>query len=275
MLRYAFLNVTYFLIHRFNGVGMFRRFSLVALASGLALSSLCTPVQAEMSEKQFEEMMEKYLASDTGREEVGKTVERFIRESQQKAAAAAQEAAAAEVDTYLKNPIKIDVGDSPTKGPKNAPITIIEFSDYECPFCKRGADTIEAVLKEYNGKVRLAFKNLPLSFHANARPAAKAALAAGEQGKYWEFHDELFNNQRTLGEELYISIAQKLKLDVEKFKKDMQKESYDKLISKDEELAKKLDIQGTPGFVVGGVPVKGAYPFAHFKKIIDQLLKKK
>ena len=112
-----------------------------------------------------------------------------------------------------------------------------------------------------------------MAFHKQAKPAAAAALAAGEQGKFWEMHDALFNNQRSLSPTFYEEQAEKLGLDVDKFKKDMESEAIQKQIDEDVKLAGKHGISGTPGFFVNGVAVKGAYPLDHFKKIVDRWLK--
>ena len=93
---------------------------------------------------------------------------------------------------------KVEVGNAPTRGPKNAPITVVLFSDFQCPFCGRVEPSIVELEKAYPGKVRVAWKNFPLSFHNNAKPAAEAALAAHEQGKFWQMHDILFKNQQAL-----------------------------------------------------------------------------
>jgi protein-disulfide isomerase len=197
-------------------------------------------------------------------------------QKQQAAAEKAQaEKAQAELEEQFKSPVNIELGDAPVKGPANAPITIVEFSDFECPYCARGASTVEEVLKAYPDKVKVAFKNLPLPFHKNADPAARAALAAGKQGKFWEMHDLLFENQRGLNQAYYEASAKKLGLDMAKFKADMESEAIKKQVKDDAALAKKVGISGTPGFSVNGVLVKGAYPFAHFKQIIDRWLEMK
>lgn len=244
------------------------------LATGLLVVGDCSKAVAEVSDKEFEQLMARYLDSASGRENIGKALETYVKEAQQKRIDEAKKQQQEEQEKYFKDPIRVDIGKSPVRGPANAKITIFEFSDFECPYCKRGAETVEKILKEYPNDVKLVFKNLPLSFHKNARSAAQAALAAGKQGKFWEFHDELFKNQQGLGEAQYLEIAKKLKLDEAMFKKDMQSEEISKMIDEETAVANKLSFQGTPGFVVGGVPVRGAYPFEHFKAIIDRLLEK-
>lgn len=235
---------------------------------------LPTYTWAEVSQAEFEKAMEQYLKTPKGQETLGQAVEGYFRKRQEEARKKQEQRAAAQMEEQFKNPVKIPIGNSPVKGPKNAKVTIVEFSDFQCPYCARGRITIEQVLKAYPNEVKVVFKNLPLPFHKNAMGAAKAALAAAKQGKFWEMHDELFKNQRNLSQDFYIKTAQKLGLNVEKFKKDMNSPEIKKQIDEDMALARKHGIRGTPGFFVGGVAVKGAYPFEHFKKIIDRWLEK-
>jgi len=132
---------------------------------------------------------------------------------------------------------------------------------------------MEKVMKNYKGKVKLAYKFFPLPFHNHAEPAARAAIAAKNQGKFWEMHDILFANQSKLGPDFFESTAKKLDLDMDKFKADMNSEQTKKIVQKDIALGRKNGIQGTPGFFVNGVAVKGAYPYDYFKTIIDRWLK--
>lgn len=163
---------------------------------------------------------------------------------------------------------------NPSKGPQDAPIIIIEFTDFQCPFCKRASRTIDELMGQYPGKIRLVFKNLPLtSIHKEALNAAKAAMAANKQGMFWPYHDMLFDNPTSLGESLYIRTARTLGLDMEKFKKDMKSKQIDKEVQADIKTAKKFGINVTPVFVINGVIVKGAKPLPFFKKIVDTLLK--
>jgi protein-disulfide isomerase len=238
-----------------------------------ALVLVSTPfVGAETNNKAFEQSMEKYLSSESGQQAVGKAVEEYFKRRQADARKQQEEQVAAQMEEQFKNPVKIDIGKSPVKGPENAKVTIVEFSDFQCPYCKRGADTMEELLKAYPNDVKVVFKNLPLPFHPQAKPAAIAALAAGQQGKFWEMHHALFENQGSLGEKLYLDTAAKLKLDMDKFKKDLKSPELEKQIEEDMAQASKNGIQGTPGYFVNGVAVKGAYPVTHFKMLIDRWL---
>ena len=243
--------------------------ALALVASIVCCASLAT---AEVSEKDFERAIEKYLQSDKGKETVGETVKDYFQSLQQRARKEQQAKAEAEMENQFKNPVNINAGKSPVKGPENARVTIIEFTDFQCPYCSKANQTVEQILKAYPKDVKVVLKNLPLPFHKEAKPAALAALAAGEQGKFWEMHDKLFENQKSLGKDFYKKAAKDLGLDVAKFEKDMKSKELEKQVDEDAALAKKHGIQGTPGFFVNGVAVKGAYPVDHFKKIIDRWL---
>ena len=165
---------------------------------------------------------------------------------------------------------KLDlVAHSPSKGGKQPLVTIVEFSDFECPFCGRVNPTIDQVLKEYGDKVQVQFRHQPLSFHKNALPAAKATMAAHKQGKFWQMHDKLFENQRALGQEDLERYAKELGLNVAKFKADMESPEIAQQVAKDQEDANRVGARGTPTLFANGVPIRGAQPFASFKTIID------
>lgn len=245
---------------------------LIAGVTGALIGLQSSPAVAEISPDDFQKAMDQYLESEKGQEAVGQVVQLYFQQQQERAKAAQMKQQQAALEEQFKNPIKVDVAGSPTKGPENAPITIVEFSDFECPFCARGADTVESVFKEYPGKVKVVFKNLPLPFHKRAEPAARAALAAEKQGKFWEMHDAFFKNQRGLTNEFIMKTAKDLGLDMDKFQKDMESEEVKAQVKDDMEQARKIGISGTPGFSVNGVLVKGAYPLDHFKMIIDRWL---
>jgi len=245
-------------------------YSFLVIAVSLALLA-AGPAFAD--DKAFSASMEKYLSNDANVEKVGNALERYFmkkRENKQKAAAKAE---GQKLEEQFKNPIQVPIGKSPVKGPADAKVTIIEFSDFQCPFCGRGMKTMDDVMKEYPKDVKLVFKHLPLPFHPEAKPAAVASLAAGEQGKFWEMHDALFQNVDRLGKDLYIELAGKLELDIDKFKADLKNPALAKLVEEDLALAAKLGVRGTPGFFVNGVQVRGARPLPYFKTIIDRWLK--
>ena len=176
-----------------------------------------------------------------------------------------------EFNKLFEDRTPIEIGESPVRGDKKAEYTIIGFSDFQCPFCKRGDDTIKELMKKHDKKIKYVFKSFPLSFHPEAAPAAKAAWAAGKQGKFYEYHDKLFENQGKLGEDLYVQLAKDLGLNLDKFNKDRASEAAAKSIAADTKQGQDIGIQGTPGFVLNGVKILGAYPVDHFEKIISRL----
>ncbi len=166
----------------------------------------------------------------------------------------------------------LQIGSSPTQGPQDAKITIFAFQDFECPHSQRGAKTLEPLLKQYAGKVRLVFKNKPQTFHKQAAPAAKAALAAHMQGRFWEYHDLLFKNSTKLREEVFLQLAKELDLDIEKFNADRNSKTVEEKLNADIAEANKYGLRGTPTFVMNGVVVTGTRSQSYFNNIIKRLL---
>ncbi len=169
---------------------------------------------------------------------------------------------------------KIPADGEHAKGPKDAKITIIEFSEFECPFCGRVTPTIQQLFKDYEGKIRLVFKHNPLPFHPHATPASEAAFAAGAQGKFWEMHDKLFANQKALERANLETYAQEIGLDLAKFKADLDSGKFKEQIKKDQDLGAKFGARGTPTFFINGRTLRGAQPIEGFKKTIDEELAK-
>ena len=239
----------------------------------LVLSFSAVTARAEIDDKQFEAALTKFIATDKGQQTLGKAVEEYFKKRQELARKEQEDKAAADLESQFKNPVKIDITGNATKGPANAKVTVIEFSDFQCPYCKRGAETMDELLKAYPNDVKLVFKHLPLAFHQQALPASKAAHAAGKQGKFWEMHDALFSNQDKLADGFYRVKAKELGLDLAKFDADFADPATEKFVKDDAAVGAKNGIQGTPGFFVGGVAVKGAYPIDYFKQIVDRHLK--
>lgn len=165
-----------------------------------------------------------------------------------------------------------------TKGNPEAPVTIVEFSDYQCPYCARYSTTTFSQIREtYGDKVYYVWRDYPLGFHPNAIPAALAARCAGDQGKYWEMHDQLFINQGGWSEsenpqEMFGQYAQELGLDVAAFNQCLEQETGKEKIEADLTLARNLGVRATPTFFINGQKLEGAQPFAQFQTIIDQAL---
>jgi protein-disulfide isomerase len=171
----------------------------------------------------------------------------------------------------IKNKVIVSHGESPSLGNKNAKYQLVVFTDFECPYCKKGDDTVQALKAKYGNDLLIVQKNYPLAFHKNAIPAAKAALAAHQQGKFFEYSKLLFQNQKDLGSELYNKTAKDLKLDLNKFNKDMESDKVNKLLAADLEAANKAGVNSTPNFILNGVVIAGAYPIEYFEKIITLL----
>lgn len=168
---------------------------------------------------------------------------------------------------------EIPVDHSPVRGSKDAPVTIVEFVDFQCPFCARFHPPVEEVLKAYPTQVKYIIKNFPLGFHPEARPAAKAAMAAGEQGKYWEMADALLENGRNLSQAKYDELAASMGLDIGKFKEDMKNKDavWEEYITKDMALAGQVNVQGTPTFYINGRKTN-ARDFNSFKLEIEEII---
>ena len=179
---------------------------------------------------------------------------------------------------------KTRIDSDPFMGKTDAPLVVVEFSDYECPFCGRFfRETLPKIKNGYinTGKVKYVYKDFPLDFHKKAPKAAEAAHCAGEKGKFWEMHDLIFKNQQQMDIPGLISRAEKLGLNVDEFKKCVDDGRYAEGIMKDIEAGQKIGLRGTPSFVIGklnkdgeveGVFIEGAAPFPGFKKVIDALL---
>ncbi|MBI4682197.1 MAG: thioredoxin domain-containing protein [Nitrospirae bacterium] len=197
-----------------------------------------------------------------------------IEETQKNLAKAAQPPLAPQRPAVDINQVfNLPVGSSPIKGRKEAPVTIVEFSDYQCPYCSKLQPILNQVLAAYPKDVKLVFKDFPLSFHQQARNAAKAARAAGEQGKYWEMHDLVFENFNQLNDNSYKEFAAKLNLDETKFLADFQSSKYDNLIQQDISLGQSASVGGTPTLFLNGKRMQGR-SFEDFKAAIDGYLKK-
>jgi protein-disulfide isomerase len=184
-------------------------------------------------------------------------------------------------------PVRTSVADAPMLGRADAPVTLVEFSDYQCPFCQRFfATTLAAIKKQYvdTGKVRYVFRDFPLDqLHPQARTAAEAVHCAGEHGKYWEMHDLLFQNQKALALPQLTEHARTVGVDGAKFEECLSSGRYAARIERGLREGSALGVQGTPSFVVGkttagdaveGVPIRGAQPLDTFRRIIEQTLAK-
>jgi protein-disulfide isomerase len=169
--------------------------------------------------------------------------------------------------------------DSHIQGPKNAKVTLVEFGDYQCPACGVAYPTVKQLQGEFGNNLRFVFRNFPLQMHPNAQTAAEAAEAAGAQGKYFEMHDMLYDNQSKWADEknpldIYKGYAKKLGLDVDKFAKAVQDKQFEKQIKKDSDDGYAVGVNSTPTFFINGVKQEGGLGYNDFKDKINQVLQK-
>ena len=192
----------------------------------------------------------------------------------QTAAAAQNQSAAAQDSPQQITRYDVPVDDDPAYGPEDAPITIIEFSDYECPYCRSWqAEVLPRLLETYPDQIRLVYRDFPLSsIHPNAAPAAVAANCAHEQGAYWEFHDRLFSMELGLSDRAYQQYASDLGLDTESFAECLKSDRHVDEVQADFQYAAELGVRSTPTFFINGIALVGAQPFELFQELIDKEL---
>jgi len=182
----------------------------------------------------------------------------------------------AKVTTLLPYPdlpiADISSDDDPRKGPADAPIEIVEWSDYQCPYCKRNVPVMAKVIEKYGDKVSIVFRDFPLPFHKKAQKAAEAANCAGEQDRYWDFHDKLFANQSKIDIDDLKALAGELKLDQSAFDSCLDSGKFADEIAKDLAEGKMAGVTGTPASFINGKMVNGAQPFSTYQAVIDSEL---
>tara|TARA_B110001454_G_C12723300_1_gene436389 strand:+ start:52788 stop:53597 length:810 start_codon:yes stop_codon:yes gene_type:complete len=243
-------------------------------------------VQCAPSAKQLKEAVEKdpsimFVAIEKDPEKFIEVVNKAAQEAQKKQQEKMANEEKNQRDAEYANPLKPEIDESRVIfGKKDAPVTIVEYSDFECPYCSRGYQTVKQVKAEYGDKVRVLFKHLPLDFHPMAEPAARyyEAIAMQDHAKAEKFHDKVFENQGELksGKEGFLKKAAKdVGANMAKLEKDLKDEKISKRIQADMEEAQKFGIRGTPGFVINGISLRGALPFNEFKDVIDKHLAKK
>ena len=172
----------------------------------------------------------------------------------------------------LAEPAVITIDPALTRGPAGAPVTIVEFGDFQCPLCKRTQPVLDQLLKEYRGKVRLVFKNFPLASHPGARPAAEGARCAAARGVFWEYHDLLYLPGTDFSREALIGYAGRLALDREAFAACLDARQFRDEIDADVREGRALGIPGTPTFLINGKPLVGAQPIEAFREAIAEAL---
>lgn len=223
-------------------------------------------IPAEHINDQMRERIKKFLEIELKK----KYIEKWI----------GQKTAKNPVEVYVKKPVRpifeVEVGDAPFMGGADAKVTIVEFSDFQCPFCKKGATIMDDLKKKYGNKIKIAFKQFPLPFHNHAHTASQAALCAYEQdkAKFWKFHDEMFGDQTKLDNEGLKKTAAKLGLKTDEFDKCLGSGKMAAKVNADMEQGKKVGVKSTPTFFVNGQMVNGAHPVETFSEIIDAELAK-
>ena len=213
--------------------------------------------------RSFEEV-KPFIQARMGQEQGQEVVMAFLDELKAKA----------NVKILLDEPRTVVAAEGPSKGPADAPVTIVEFSDFQCPFCSRAAKTADQVVANYAGKVRLVFRDFPLPFHERAPKASEAGLCAADQGKFWEMHDEMFANQDKLAPDDLKGLAKKIGVDSGAFDACLDSSKHAVQVKKNTEDAKKAGISGTPAFFINGRLISGAQPYEKFKEVVDEELAK-
>ncbi|MBI4827986.1 MAG: DsbA family protein [Nitrospinae bacterium] len=238
--------------------------------ASLIAVTLAAPAFAQ-DKKEIEKIIEQYIRSHP--EVLDETMQNYYMKKR----ADEQERVFQE---SLKTRFELPLGDSPVKGPREAPVVFTEFSDFQCPYCARAVDMLRHLEAKYQGRVKFVFKQFPLErIHPQARPAARASMAAQAQGKFWEYHDLLMAKQNEWAQgdaqAKFAEYAKSLGLDVERFKKDMARPEYDKRIDDEMALGMKSGVQGTPTFYANGTLLRGARGVEDITRVIDALLAEK
>jgi protein-disulfide isomerase len=168
--------------------------------------------------------------------------------------------------------IPVSVDDDPSMGPEGAPITIVQFAEYQCPYCGKAGEALDQVMEKYGDKVRMVYRDFPLSFHPRAIPAAIAANCAGDQDKYWEMHKLLMSDQRSLEDADLTAHATTLELDLARWNTCREDPAQAAEVQKDFEDGQAAGVSGTPAFFINGVMLSGAQPYSEFERIIEREL---
>lgn len=221
-------------------------------------------IPAEHINPQVREKIKNYLEMEKKKE----AIDQWIAEQTKKSP----------VEVYLSKPRRptfpVEVGSAPVAGGKDAKVTIVEFSDFQCPFCAKGAEILKDLKKKYGNKIKVAFKNYPLPFHNHAEQASVAGMCANEQSSesFWKMHDEMFAHQDELDTEGLKKIGKKIGLKMDLFEKCLTENKYLTQVKADMEEGRKINVKSTPTFFVNGQLVNGAQPLEVFSELIDEAL---
>lgn len=250
---------------------------LAAVAALLAVPTMAAEISREDLQKALQKNPDVLMdALKTQKRELYKMIEEAAREEQARRQMEEEAKERAEFEESFKNPKKPVISDKNlSKGPKDAKFVIVEYSDFQCPYCSRAYGTMKALKEKYGNQLRFVYKHLPLNFHPQAMPASQWVQAATLQSpeKAWKLHDAIYENQDKLGEEFLRKKAAEAGLDMARLEKDRQSEAVQALIEADINEGKSFGFSGTPGFLVNGVPVKGAYPIEHFEMVLERIKK--
>ncbi len=252
----------------FHPQRVLRLIGLVLLC--IALYSCSIPTQASNPQATDSQLQAKVLQIIRDNPQVIiESVQAYQKKQQEKQ----QQGQKSFLDGMKANPKSV-IGQSPATGASDQKIVLLEFSDFQCPYCAKAHQTLKQFIATHKDKVTLVYKYLPLTqIHPQAMPAAKAAWAAGQQGKFWDFHDVLFTQQDKLDESLYVATAKALILDLKRFDQDRNSKAASTAIQKDVEMAEKLGVGGTPFLVMNGEPISGAAQLAELEALLAQVSK--
>lgn len=234
-------------------------------------------------EKKVKEVLEKHPeyvidVLEKNPEKVLNALQKAIEQQREQGAKKQQEDQEKAVDQMIEKPLAPKIAaDEVIRGTKGAPIVLVGYSDFECPYCTRGFAVVTSLLNkpEYKGKIQFIYKHLPLNFHPNARPAARYYEAIKDQSHELaiKFHDAVFEQQGKLknGEKFLQEVAKKINVNMKKLEESLKNSKIDSKIDEDMKEAEQFSIEGTPGFILNGVAIRGAYPEEYFIEIIKKL----
>ena len=256
-----------------------RLLELEAEAKGISVDELQAEAVESKVEPPSQEQIDAFYEARKGqirqpKEAVEERITQFLTQQQQQTALTeliAELKVKYGFESHLE-PLRIpvEVAGFPARGPENAPVTIVEFSDFECPYCSRVIPTLEQVVETYGDQVRLVFRQFPLNnIHSNAQKAAEASLCANDQGKFWEMHDLMFKEQRSLEQEQLKEKAARLELDVEAFNECLDSSKYAEAVMNDLEAGGQVGVSGTPALFINGRFLSGAQPYEALATVID------
>jgi len=234
-------------------------------------------LQAELAERGAvtDEEVEAFYAENQSRfgafeiDELRPRIRAYLEQRQAEETLAALRGSA-DVQVHLGPPRVSVAPEGPSRGPEDAPVTIVEFSDFQCPYCRRAQPVIERLLERYEGHVRLVYRHLPLdSIHPRAQAAAEASACAAAQDAFWPYHDKLFENAKALERDDLVGYAEELGLDTDQFAQCVEERRFREQVAADAAAAQQAGITGTPAFVVNGLLISGAQPVEEFAEVID------